>query len=208
MIDTKGSGKSSTGNCILGENKFKVFVGTKLGTNRIQRERKDTNIIVVDTPGVNGIAVLKEHMTKLHEMENAVFAIVIAIGRYTPDDQNLLTDLEQKFEKQLKKSFIIFTRKNELDVYENADNRTIHYWLKTVHKLTNFIDRHKIPICVIENGEIDLTLKETHRKELISICKKIYQATACNARETNKKTITVGYEEMKKAFCKQGANFF
>ncbi|CAG2196930.1 unnamed protein product [Mytilus edulis] len=203
LIGTKGSGKSSAGNCILEQNRFNVFVGTKIGTTELQTERKvnsDTDICVIDTPGIRDIEEVNSILENLKETENVVYAIIISIGRYTTLDKHLLYEIERNCEHILKKSFVLFTRRNELKVYENPHERTIDNWLKTVQTLSKFIDSHQLQFRVFENVDVDSLSKAEQVRDVIELCKEILSVTVSTSRETSKNNIIIEFDEMKKAF--------
>lgn len=210
MIGTKGSGKSSTGNCILGKKKFKVFVGTKNRTENIQKEKTeyfDTTLTVIDTPGVQDLNDLKKNMSNLHVPETTVYAIVIAIGRYTTLDKHMLEVIRTNYDI-LKRSIIIFTRRNELDTFENENEKTIDRWLSSVKTLSSFIDDHNIKIRVFENNDNDSKATSAQVKGVIDLCNEMIHGHIDNDNEINKSTITVDYKEMKRAFGEKGVEFF
>lgn len=182
MIGSNGSGKSSTGNCILSEEKFKVSLGIRDGTDKIQQERtvcNGTEIVLTDTPGVREINDFKKNLTDLDVPETTVYAIVIAIGRYNTLDKKILEVICTEHDI-LKRSFLIFTRRNELHTFENENDRTIDKWLDSVHTLTTFIRDHKIQFRVFENKDKNQNSRYTQVKDVIDLCKEII-----NVRDDN-----------------------
>lgn len=211
MIGTKGSGKSSTGNSILGEPKFKAFVGTKQGTDNIKKEKTqygDTEITVIDTPGVREPEDLKKIMEKLDVPETTVYAIVIPIGRFNELEKQILEEIRTKYDVILPKSIIIFTRRNELNTYEDENERTIDKWLESVETLSSFIRDNNLEIRVLENKDKDPMTQSTQAKDVIDLCKAIIQSHVENDNKGNISNITVGREEMKRAFGDKGVEFF
>ncbi|KAK7910468.1 hypothetical protein WMY93_015152 [Mugilogobius chulae] len=157
VVGKTGVGKSSLANTIFEENVFDVFASANSGTTRCESITKEVNgrlVKWIDTPGLFDTERKEDEMKPeivkcIEECYPGphVFLILLPVGRFTQQEQEVVQQLSQYFSDQaLDFAILLFTHGDDL-----GDESTIEEFASQNESLNKLLQRCGNRVHVVDN---------------------------------------------------------